>query len=57
MAKIKKPLLFSLCILPIAIVAGVFVGLYQIDICPDDVLREAISQLGSTEILIAVSTV
>jgi len=54
MAKLKKPLLFVLCLLPIAIVAGIFVGIYQLDIYSDEIISEVVSELGSTDILIIV---
>lgn len=57
MAKLKKPLLFALCLLPIAIVAGVFVGLYQLEILSEEMIAEAVSQIGSVEVLIVVSVV
>ena len=57
MDKFKKPLLFALCLLPISVVAGVFVGIYQIDVYPEEILAEAVSALGSADILIAISAV
>ena len=57
MAKFKKPLLFALCLLPIAIVAGIFVGLYQLDIYSDEIIAEAVAQLGSTDLLVVISAV
>ena len=57
MAKLKKPLLFVLCLLPIAIVAGIFVGYYQLDTLSDEVITEVIAQVGSADILIVVGAV
>lgn len=57
MAKFKKPLLFALCLLPIAIVAGIFVGYYQLDTLADDVIAELVAELGSTDLLIVIGTV
>ncbi len=57
MAKFKKPLLFALCLLPIAIVAGIFVGLYQLDIYSDEIIAEVVAQLGSTDLLVVISAV
>ena len=57
MAKFKKPLLFALCLLPIAIVAGIFVGFYQLDTLSDEMIAEVVAQAGSTEILIVVGAV
>ncbi len=57
MNKLKKPLLFSLILLPIAIVGGIFTVLYQFDTMPSDTINQAIAQIGSKEILIAISVV
>ncbi len=54
MAEFKKPLLFALWLLPIAIVAGVFVGFYQLDIYSDEILAEVVAQLGSADLLIVI---
>ena len=57
MAKFKKPLLFALCLLPVAIVAGIFVGFYQLDTLDDEVVAEVVAQMGSTDVLIVVGAV
>lgn len=57
MAEIKKALKFVLCLVPIAIAAGIFTGLYLLDTYSDDVIAEATAQLGSTGALVAVSTI
>lgn len=57
MTKFKKPLLFALCLLPIAVVGGIFTGLYQLDTFSDEIVAEALSQYGSTSTLIAAVTV
>ena len=57
MSKLKKPLLFSLCLLPIAIVAGIFVGFYQLDILSDDAIAEIVTEVGSTDFLIIIGAV
>ena len=57
MAKFKKPFLFALCLLPIAIVAGIFVGLYQLDTYSEEIIAEVVAKLGSTDVLIVVGTV
>ena len=57
MAKFKKPLIFALCLLPIALIAGIFTGIYQLDIYPEEILAEAMAELGSTDILIVVGAV
>ncbi len=57
MTKFKKPLLFALCLLPIAIIAGIFVGIYQLDTYSDEIIAEAVAELGSTELLIVLGAV
>lgn len=57
MAKLKKPFLFALCLLPIAIIAGVFVGYYQLDTLADEVIAEFVARVGSTDVLIVVGAV
>ncbi|MBR6709358.1 MAG: CPBP family intramembrane metalloprotease [Clostridia bacterium] len=57
MTEIKKALRFALCLLPIGLLAGVFVGFYQLDIYGDDLIAEAVAQLGSTTALIVVGAV
>ena len=52
--KLKKPLLFALAMAPIGAVAGYFTILYQLDFMGDDMIRDAVTQLGSIEALIAV---
>ena len=54
MAKIFKALRFVLCLLPISLVAGYFVGLYQLEIYSEELLPEIIAQLGSTDIFIVL---
>ena len=53
----KKPLLFALCLLPVAIVAGIFVGFYQLDVYQEELSAEIIAQLGSIDVLIIISAV
>lgn len=57
MAKFKKPFLFALSLLPIAIVAGIFVGFYQLDTYSKEIIAEVVTELGSTDILIVVGAV
>lgn len=57
MAKYKKPLLFALCLLPIAIIAGIFVGFYQLDTYSEEIIAEVVAELGNTDILIVVGAV
>lgn len=57
LTKIKKPLLFALCLLPIALVAGIFTGIYQINTLDPEIMAEAVAQLGGTGILVAITAV
>lgn len=57
MKKLKKPLLFSLALLPFAIVAGLFTCLYQFDLYSDDFIEQTIAQIGSEELLIVISVI
>lgn len=53
--QIKQILIFTLCLVPIAAVGGVFVGWYQLDISGEELLAEAIAVLGSKEVLLAIT--
>lgn len=57
MSKINKPLLFALCLLPIAVIAGVFINLYQLDVYPPETLELIVAEVGSTDMLIVVGVV
>lgn len=57
MANVKKALLFALTLLPIAVVAGIFVGIYQIGIYPEEILAEVVAELGSADALIIIGAV
>lgn len=57
MKNLKKPFLFSLAILPIAIVAIIFTCLYQFEMYPPEILEEAVAQIGSIEIVLVISVV
>lgn len=57
MAKFKKPFFFALCLLPIAAVAGIFVGFYQLDIYSDEAIAEIAAQFGGKENLIVIGVV
>lgn len=56
-AKGKKPLLFSLCLLPIALASGIFAGFYQLDLYSEEMTAMLLFQLGSTEAFVAVCAV
>ena len=44
MSKWKRALVFALCLLPVAIVGGIFVGLYQMDIYPEEIFAEDLAK-------------
>jgi len=52
--KLKKPLLFALCLLPIAAIAGVFVSLYQLDVYSEEIVAQIMAEIGSRGALAAV---
>lgn len=54
MNKYRKPLLFALWLLPIALVAGIFMGIYQLDTYSEEMIAEIVAELGSTDILIVI---
>lgn len=57
MTKFKKPLLFALCLVPMAVIAGIFTGIYQLGTYSEEMKAELIAQLGSTSAFIMVATV
>lgn len=57
MFKYKNPLLFALCLLPIAIIAGIFIGYYQLDTYSEEIIAQIVTELGSTDILIVIAAV
>ena len=57
MAKVKKPLLFAISLIPIAVVAGIFIGFYLLDTYSDDIIAEMIAEFGSTDIIVAIGTI
>jgi len=56
-SRTKRALLFTLALLPVAIVAGYFAVRYAVKLIDPAVLQQAIEQLGSEKILFAVSIV
>lgn len=54
---IKKALIFILCLIPISVIAGIFVAIYQFDVYDPAMLDEMISQIGSKTALIAITAV
>lgn len=57
MSEYKKPLLFVICLLPVAVIAGISVGFYQLDVYSEEITAEVLAEFGSTDILIAVAAV
>lgn len=57
MAKFKKPLLFALCLLPIAVAVGIFTVFYQLDIYSEEVIAETVAGLVSTDVIIVIGVV
>lgn len=57
MSTLKKSLLFSLAILPIAIVAIIFTCLYQFEMYPPEILEEAVAQVGSMAIVWIITVI
>ena len=57
MSRTKKALLFTLALLPAAIVAGYFAVRYTVKLLDPALLQQAIAQLGSEKVLFAVSIV
>ena len=51
----KKALKFTLALLPVALVAGYFVTVYQLEMLDETILAPALEQLGSVWVLIAIS--
>lgn len=56
-AIMKKALIFTLCLIPVSAIAGIFVALYQFDVYDPAMLDELISQIGSKTALIAITAV
>ena len=57
MSTLKKSLLFSLAILPIAIIAIIFTCLYQFEMYPPEILEEAVAQVGSMAIVWIITVI
>lgn len=57
MKNLKKPLLFSLSLLPVAIIGGYFVTIYQLNMFSSDVLESVTVQVGSTQNLTIIAVV
>ena len=57
MSRIRKPLLFALAVLPVAVIGGSFAAVYSISSLDPALLEEAVRQLGNREAVILASTV
>jgi len=57
MKKLKKPLLFSLALLPVSVIAIIFTCLYQFDLYPAEVIDEMLAAFGSRAVVIALTVV
>lgn len=55
MKKLKKPVIFTLALLPIAALAGYFTTLYQLEMYDQAMLETLIAQIGSLELLTVVT--
>lgn len=55
MNKLKKPLLFTLLVLPAAIIGGLFTCFLLFDTQSEEVINQVISQIGSIEMLTLVT--
>ena len=57
MSRTKKALLFTLTLLPVAIVAGYFAARYSLKLLDPALVAQAIEQVGSETVLLAVTVV
>lgn len=48
---IKKALLFTFAMMPIAIIATIFTVLYQLDMYDESIKEQLVAQLGNMEII------
>lgn len=52
---IKKPLLFTLTLMPFALIGGIFTGIYMINTYDPKLLAEVVAQVGSTDVLVVIT--
>lgn len=57
MKKLKAPFLFTLALLPVAALGGYFTVLYQFEMYDPSILKTAVAQIGSMELLMVISIV
>lgn len=55
MKVIKKPLLFTLALMPFALIGGIFTGIYMINTYDPKLLAEVVAQVGSTDVLVVIT--
>ena len=51
----KKALKFALTLIPIAVVAGIFIAIYQMETMPVEIMTDAIAEIGGKGILILIT--
>ena len=57
MAKIRKPLIFTLCLIPVAAVGGWFTAQMSTASADKAALEAAVQQVGSTEIVMLITMI
>lgn len=57
MKKLKKPLLFTICLLPIALIGGWFAAEYSISGMDEKTIETALQQVGSKEMLMLITAI
>ena len=57
MQNLKKPLLFALALLPVAIIGGIFTGMYMIDTSSPENLKMLLAEFGSANVLILITSI
>ena len=57
MKKLKQPLLFTLALLPFALIGGYFTALYQVDVLAPELMEQVLMQIGSMELLCVITAV
>lgn len=57
MKKLKKPLLFTLIMLPFAVIGSYFAALYTLNYTNPELLEKALAQIGSKDVLVLISTI
>lgn len=55
MNRVKRALRFALCLLPVGLIGGYFIALYQLDMLDEALIAQAVEQLGNINMLLIVS--